>query len=326
MNYVDKRSILHLVQFVFNSYINEDYKNLLLEKYKRLKNFDEFLNSFVEDIYYIYKKDSDKLNFYLQYVSSNFLNNKDIEILKEEVVNKLEINSSCSEFSIEENHKMIEKSLSFICQKLNELNVDYYVTGSIPLYVKVGNGFKRFHSDIDIMINEKDIIYLEDIFKSSDYVLMDNRFNSHKFYDERENRVRGGHDFLAQCKDSDFSIGFYEFSKYDDGSLIKKDYFSSIEDNEICNYVYNNIYTKEYFDSFYSKDCIEFNGYKFKYFNFEGLYLYKSKNLFNEGRNKDFYDIKFMESNYNLDMTKINGLKSVFDNSTSYKKERIEKK
>lgn len=326
MNYVDKRRVLHLVQFVFNSYIKEDYKNLLLDKYKLLENFDVFLNLLVKDIYYIYKDDNDKVNFYLNYISSNFFNGKDIELIKEEIINELEINSNCSDFTLNENHEMIDKSLSFVCKELNDRNVDYYVTGSLPVYINSLKGFKRFHSDIDIMINSDDVNCLKDIFGNSDYVLMDNRYNSHKFYDEKENRVRGGHDFLAQCKNNDFSIGFYEFSKYDDGSIIKKDYYSIIENGEVVSYVYNNEYSKEYFDSFYSKDYIEYKGIKFKYFNLEGLYLYKSKNLFNEGRNKDLYDVKFMKENCNLDVNKIEELKDIFNNSVTYSKERIDKK
>ncbi len=326
MNYVDKRKILHLVQFVFNSYISEDYKNLLLNKYKGLSSFISFLNEFILDIYNIYYKDKEKLDFYLEYIANNYLDNKDISIIKEEIVSKLEVNFGCSDLSMEDNHKVLGDSLIFICRELNKRNIDYYVVGSIPIYIKINKGFERFHSDIDIMINGNDIDCLKEIFEDSDYILMDNRFNSHKFFDEKEKRVRGGHDILAQCKDNDFSIGFYEFSRYEDGSISKKDYFSDIKDNKITNYVYNNIYTKEYFDMFYSKDFIEYNGIKFRYFNIDGLYLYKSKNLFNEGRNKDLYDVKFMEKNCDLDKERINELKELFNSSVKYIIDILEKK
>ena len=44
MNHVIKRTVFDLVQFIFNNYVSEEHKNLLIFKYSKMNDFDEIIN------------------------------------------------------------------------------------------------------------------------------------------------------------------------------------------------------------------------------------------------------------------------------------------
>ncbi len=323
MDSIIKRRVFDLVQFIFNNFVSEEHKNLLIFKYSKFNDFEEILNELVIDVYRTYSKDKLKLNFYLKYISNLYLDGKDISLIKDNVLARLESNFECGDYSLEDNHRYVNDALTFICGKLNERNVDYYVVGSLPIYIAVGKGFGRFHSDVDIAINSKDIECLNDIFKDSDYVFMDKRMCSQKFFDYNEKRARGGHEIIAQSKNSDFSIGFYEFDRGNNDSIIKKDYFSEVVEGNLINRVCKYLYSKEFVDLYYSRDKISYNGVEFRYCKVEGLYLLKKKNYVNIGRNKDMFDVNFIEENCVFDKEKVLRMKELITEYASYTIEEV---
>lgn len=318
MDSVIKRRVFNLVQFIFNNYVSEEHKNLLILKYGSLESFDDIISELIIDVYRTYVKDKLKLDFYLGFISQTYLDNKSIDDVKKDVLDRLESNFECGNYSLEVNHKLLSDALVFICKELNKRNVDYYVVGSVPIYVWVDKGFKRFHSDVDIAINGKDIYLLKEIFENSDYVFFDKRLCSQKFFDYNEKRARGGHEIIAQNKNNDFSIGFYEFDRKDNGSIIKKDYFSEVVEGKLINRVCKYIYSKEFVDLYYSQDKIGYKDVEFRYCKVEGLYLLKKKNYVNIGRNKDMYDVNFIEENFDLDEEKILRMKELMSEYASY--------
>ena len=62
---------------------------------------------------------------------------------KEEIIAEIQDNKSKNyrpgNISIEENHQLIEESLRVICNKLNELDVDYYVVGALSSFIGTRN-------------------------------------------------------------------------------------------------------------------------------------------------------------------------------------------
>lgn len=318
MDSVLQRRVYNLVQFLFNNYVSEEHKNLLLLKYSSSDDFKVIVNELIVDVYRTYSKDKIKLDFYLGYLTNNYLDNKDINVLKEEILSKLESNFECGDYSLNNNHGILKETLLFICRELNKRNVDYYVIGSVPIFIKLGIGFSRFHSDIDIAINSKDINYLREIFKDSNYVFFDNRLCSQKFFDYNEKRARGGHEIIAQNKDNAFSIGFYEFDRLDNGSITKKDYFSEVVDGKLINRVCKYSYSKEFTELYYSNDKLSYEDIEFRYCSVEGVYLLKQKNCSNIGRNKDLYDVNVIENNYKLDNVKIERMKELLFESANY--------
>lgn len=323
MNPIEKRKIFNLIQFLFNSYLSENHKNLLITKYNSYDNFDSAINDIAIDIYHVYSKEEEKLNFYLGYLSEKYLDNKELELIKKEILDKLELNLEYGDCSLEENHHRLVKALLFVCRELNKRNIDYYVVGSVPIYIKLNLGFSRYHTDIDIAINTKDINKLEDVFLACDYKFFDNRFNSQKFFDYNEKRARGGHELIAQDKSSSFSIGFYEFERLDNGGIIKKDYFSEVVEDRIFNRVCKYFYSKEFVDLYYSKDKLQYLDVEFRYCNVEAMYILKQKNYNNIGRNKDLFDIDLIEKNYELDQEKIKLMNNLISEYASYTIEDI---
>lgn len=323
MNSVVKRRVFNLIQFLFNNYVSEEHKNLLMLKYASNDCFEDIVNELIIDVYRTYSKDKMKLDFYLGFLSNKYFNNKDIDLMKKDILEKLESNFDWGNYSLEENHKFLKEALLFICSELNKRDVDYYVVGSVPIYIKLNIAFSRFHSDIDIAINSKDIHYLNEIFENSNYKFFDNRFCSQKFFDYNEKRARGGHEIVAQNKNNDFSIGFYEFDRLDDGSLVKKDYFSEVVEGNLINRVCKFLYSKEFVDLYYSKDKLTYENVEFKYCNIEGLYLLKQKNYVNIGRNKDVYDVHLIECNYDLDNDKILRMNELICEYANYTVEEI---
>lgn len=318
MNPIIKRKTLNLIHFVFNDFISESHKNLLLMKYSSYDDFMDIINDLIIDIYTIYYGNEDKMNYYLAYVSSMYFDNKDIKLLKENILERLELNYECGDCVLEENHQRLIKALLFICRELNKMKVDYYVVGSVPIYIKLNLGFKRYHTDVDIAINSRDVEQLEDIFRLCDYKFFDNRFCSQKFFDDKLNRVRGGHEIIAQDKSSSFSIGFYEFDRLDDGGMIKKDYFSEVIDGKLLHRVCKSIYSKEFVDLYYSQDFLKFLDIEFRYCNIEGIYVLKQKNKQDIYRNKDSFDVDFIKNNYILDEEKIKQMNELINEYSNY--------
>lgn len=323
MEPVSKRKLCNLVQFLFNDHVSEEHKKLLLLKYDNEISLEDAVSKLVIDVYRSYYKDEVKLNYYLNFLCDEFLDGISLDELKETILRKLESNFECGNLSLDENHEEVRKALLFICRRLNEEKIDYYVVGSVPIYIKLNIPFSRFHSDVDIAVSHKDIDKLGEIFKDSDYEYMDNRLFSQKFFDYDEKRARGGHEIVAQKKDNEFSIGIFEFERLDDGSIIKKDYFSEIVDGNLINRVCKYHYGKKFTNLYYSKDYLHYEDVKFKYCTIEGTYLLKKKNASHIGRNKDSYDVQIIENNYALDQNVINKLQLLMAEAANYEIDEI---
>lgn len=65
--------------------------------------------------------------------------------------------NNSSHMSIEQNHQKISKVLPWLLKELAKNNVDYYLAGALPCYLKTGTESIRYHDDIDMMLNEEDI-------------------------------------------------------------------------------------------------------------------------------------------------------------------------
>lgn len=193
----------------------------------------------------------------------------------------------------------IDNALNFLCPKLNDLNIDYYVVGAIGAYFNIGIKSSRFNDDLDILIEEKYIDLLKEIFNNSEYIFYDNRFTSDKILNDY-NLTEGEHEVFAKQKNSDFHIGFFLFSKTID-SYTNIDYF---RENNIQKKMERTLPIK-YFNYQYSDEPIEYNGNTFKTVTVECIY----KNKLATGREKDIYDCNIFKEYIDLD--KLNHLKGM---------------
>lgn len=62
---------------------------------------------------------------------------------KEDIIAKMQDNKSKNytpgNISVEENHQLIEDSIKVICDKLNDLSVDYYLVGALSTFIGTRN-------------------------------------------------------------------------------------------------------------------------------------------------------------------------------------------
>ena len=133
---------------------------------------------------------------------------------------------------LEENHKLINDSIVQFTQLFNENGIDYYIVGALPCFIKTGIKLFRYHDDIDIMVNEKDIPKIAEIIKTTGYIFHDDRFPSLERCMEMEEN-KPPHTVLAQNPDNEFHLGFFTFRREPDGSITKREYSHRLENGEV---------------------------------------------------------------------------------------------
>lgn len=148
------------------------------------------------------------------------------------ILEKMFSNEIEGNMSLEENHKLVSKSLRRFCTLFNQCGIDYYVVGALPCFLKVKQPLFRYHDDIDIMINEQDISKVAEIVEANGYQFFDDRFPSLDRYLEMENS-KPPHTVLAQNPNNEFHLGFFCFKREQDSSITMKEYSHHIENNEV---------------------------------------------------------------------------------------------
>ena len=90
----------------------------------------------------------------------------------------------------------------------------------------------RYHDDIDIMINEKDIHKAAQAMEANGYDFHDDRFPSIKRYNEMQAN-KPPHTVLAQNRANEFHIGFFCFRREKDNSITMREYSHEMEDGRV---------------------------------------------------------------------------------------------
>lgn len=180
------------------------------------------------------------------------------------------------------NIDFINKVLKFICEKLNDNKINYYVVGAIGAYIDARLPLERIHEDIDIMMEEKYVEELKNIFKDTDFEFYDNRFSSNKILNEHA-YTDGDHEVYAQYKYNDFHIGFFLFH-CDNNSYTITEYFKE----QGVEKKLERTLPIEFFNAQYNDEIIDYLGTKLKVVRKETIY--KNKLVMN--REKDLFDIE----------------------------------
>ena len=182
------------------------------------------------------------------------------------------------------------KQLAFVCDKLNNIGIEYYVVGALGAYIDRNIDLTREHEDIDIMILEKDIDKLKKIFKHTDYTFIDKRKSSTKILNDKGFTEGEEHDVYATLKGTDFHIGFFVIDK-DENNYSTIDYFV---DNGVQKRLIRTLPIR-YFNYQYDDNYKIYNGIKLKTTRLETVY----NNKLNMDREKDLYDVRIFEKYIN---------------------------
>lgn len=193
----------------------------------------------------------------------------------------------------------VDNALNFVCSKLNALKINYYIVGAVGAYLSIGLKSNRIHDDLDILIEEKDVYLLKDVFLNSDYNFYDNRYTSEKTLNEN-NYTEGEHEVIAKQKNRDFHIGFFLLSK-DEEQYTITEYFKA---NNLQKKIERTLPIK-YFTYQYSNNLIRYKGTHFKTATVECIY----KNKLSMNREKDKFDCEIF-GKY-IDLNKLDHLKGM---------------
>ena len=161
--------------------------------------------------------------------------------------------------------------------KLNEINNIIYINGGIVPYLIDNNAKKRKHSDIDILVDLKDMNIIRNVLKK--YNLYKENKDSLKLTDQ---------DYGIHTNIRGIDVGFYPFKIENNG--IKVNTFS-IDEKEIFKSRFIKGLT---FNDFY--EIISFKNYKIKIIKRELLYLLK-KNLTRDKDKLDYEVLKRLNMN-----------------------------
>lgn len=153
------------------------------------------------------------------------------EALLEQLQKNKETNYTPGNIPIDENHKLISDTLKPLCDKLNELGVDYYVVGALSTFIGTQTPLFRYHGDIDFMIAEKDIPKVQEALKDSEYNFSDDRLNNQKRLSQGVGHTQGEHEVIANHKDNEFHLGFFLFRREQDNSITIREYFMEEDEN-----------------------------------------------------------------------------------------------
>lgn len=227
----------------------------------------------------------------------------------EELLRKVEFDKSHNitpgNISIDENHALIDSTISSLCSKLNELDVDYYLVGAVSAFIGNGISLFRYHEDLDFMIAEKDIDKVREALKDSDYVFSDNRLATDKTYDPKVGHTQGEHEVIARHKENEFHLGFFLFDRQRDNSIDIIEYYKGRKDGKDVPMVLKRHLPKELVELEYMVESTEYANTSFRTSTPESIY---SKKVYT-AKGKDLLDIHALEGK--IDFEKIEEAKRI---------------
>ena len=197
--------------------VSEEKKQELITKYSSLSE-SEVIKDLSQIVYRVLGSNEELYNYSLEVIRNI---NPQICPPVEEMKSRLSrmfSNEVDGNMSLDENHKLINDELVRFTTLLNQAEIDYYIVGALPCFLKTGQQLFRYHDDIDIMVNEEDIPKLAEIIQSTGYKFHDDRFPSLERLKEMEQN-KPPHTVLAQNPNNEFHLGFFTFRREQDNSV-----------------------------------------------------------------------------------------------------------
>lgn len=201
--------------------------------------------------------------------------------------------------SLKDNHRLVLETFDKFNLLLNG-KFDCYYTGGLMGYLALNKALERYHSDLDLFINENELLRLKE--------LVDNSLEF-KFVSNISFKENNGHEYSIAYKN--MSIGLFLFERRQEKIIIKNYYFKNIDDELLVD---ENYLSKEYSKMLFCDDLKFHNGISYKMISLESLYVSKYK-----GRYKDKYDACIIKGN--VDENIVEMIEKEFNNN--YKVEGI---
>lgn len=196
-----------------------------------------------------------------------------------------EMNLEHPMMGLSENHKLVLKAFDSF-NSLIEDKFDCYYTGGLMGYLATNHPLERYHSDLDLLINEQDLLKLKKL------VEVNQDFH---FVSNMDHKDKTGHEYKIVYRNTPMSIGLFLFERTIDGGIINKDYYYENPLIKDKLYVNEEHLTKDYTQLMLSNEIRYHNGIPYKMMSLESIYNSKKNS-----RPKDRYDAKIIKNSVNL--------------------------
>ena len=209
----------------------------------------------------------------------------------DDLINRLNwlksMNMIYTKMPLTENHELVLETFD----KFNELigtDYDTYYTGGLMGYLATNRPLERYHSDLDLFINEDELEDLYRLVKDSE---------DFEFISNMDNKEPQGHEFKIQFRDTPMSIGLFLFERKDDNEIVIKEYYHKDNNPEEELLVDEQHLMPEYARLIYGENIGEHNGLLYRVQSLESIY-----NLKKGSRPKDQYDANIIKGYIDLDI------------------------
>lgn len=211
--------------------VPEEKKRELRIKYSSLSE-SEVIKDLSQIVYRVLGSNEELYNYSLEVIRN--INPQICPPVKEmkSRLSRMFSNEVDGNMSLDENHKLINEELVRFTTLLNQAEIDYYIVGALPCFLKTGQPLFRYHDDIDIMVNEEDIPKVAEIIQSTGYEFHDDRFPSLERLKEMEQN-KPPHTVLAQNPNNEFHLGFFTFRREQDNSITMREYSHRVENETV---------------------------------------------------------------------------------------------
>ena len=187
-----------------------------------------------------------------------------------------------------ESHKQILDTFDNLNKILNSVNIDYYHTSGILVYLLTGHPLERYHHDLDVFVNENDLEKL----KSS---LIGTEFEYKLFLSKRTEDTKR-RTLKLESKTNQIVISVFIFNRLENGAVVVNDYYFDAENNLFKTQDYN---SPRCVQLSFSDEFHFHNGIPYKAITVEALYNCK------KGRGlKHLYDCNILRPYINLEKEK----------------------
>ena len=189
-----------------------------------------------------------------------------------------------------ENYKNTYNTIEKVYNEINKLNIDVYMVGGISAAIQTGVDLYRQNSDIDLMVEEKDVEKLMQALENIGYKITDRRgILTTNWVDENGTFHPLSHTIDADIEDNNMlGIGIFTFERNNE-EISKTTYSYDKRENQVIGW--KETIPEELFNLMYDNKEINYKGTNVKCQSKEYTYLSKSKG----NREKDQVDAKVLE-------------------------------
>lgn len=200
------------------------------------------------------------------------------------------MNMEYCEMPLTENHQLVLEAFDSFNAMIGT-NLDCFYTGGLMAYLATGQPLERYHGDLDLFIDEKE---LPKLYK---YIRNNPNFQLISHLSEKE---ENGHEFSINYKGSPMSIGLFLFDRKKTGEVVQKSYYYPQQNRENGLSVTEHHLSQEFARDKFDETIHSHGGHEYRAESLESIYSEK-KDL----RPKDRYDAKVISDHYDLDMSKV---------------------